>query len=434
MNKKIKIAYISKFSNQNVRERLDLSEHRLRNFLFRLFQRPVVSYSDIYIWNSDFIEEFEKRYDFESHVIATHNGMRKKIQEFNINNIHYHFVKCDNNVFIDALRAWSHYDRITNFSRIRRPLSKVIDAVNPDVIIVCGAEQPDYSPCIWDIHGKPVYVLLQSLINNPELKNTLPGFEIYSSVERRTFEQIDYFGSCNEKMYNLFRQFNQKAVCLKTSFPTHRPKKISDIHKNIDFIFFAATISKNKGIEDVLKAYNIVRSLHPEVTLSICGRCSEDYLNHLTSLIEPQNQNGFRYEGFFDSIDESHAFVQSGKIIVVPGISAPLNSTIREAMLLGLPTIAYETTATVEINLASQCLITAKMEDFKDLADKMLYAYENPSQLSLIANNGFLYANEHYSNRSIVDEMLKNTIAVYDHYYKGAEIPQQLIYTPNLSL
>ena len=426
-----KIAYICWVTNPMVRSHLDLRDYRYRNVILKLFRQPQSYYIDYGIWNSDFIEEFEKMEDYEFHIISPHNGMLKDRVEFVEKGISYHIYKCDTNLLSEAYRSYSHQNDRTDYRRIRNIVHTIVKEISPDVVIVCGAEQPNFSPCIWDLKDIPTLVLLETAVNDPQLKEMLPGARIYSSVEKRSFEELSYFATALPKYYQIVRQFNQKAQCLRVSFPSHIPPALDAPEKKIDFLFYAAVISQNKGVEDVILAFNKVILKHPNATLNICGRCDVAYREHLKALINKEAEKGVSFTGFFDTIDEKLKYVQSTRVTVLPGITAPLNSTVRESMLMGLPTIVYETEVTPLINKQKPCLLCAEMLNVDDLSGKMLYALENPAQMIEMAQNAKEYAVKTFSNKAKAAQLIQAAIAVMNHFTKGERITEDLLYTPS---
>lgn len=429
--KRIKIAYICWLSNPMVRSHLKLRDNTIRNFILRFFHRPISEYSDYAIWNSDFIKEFEKMEDYEFHIISPHNGMLKDRVEFEEKRISYHIYKCDTNLLSEAYRSYSHQNERTDYRRVRIIIKGIVDEIKPDVIIVCGAEQPNFSPGIWDLKHIPTMVMLETAVNDPALMKTIKGAKIYAAVEARSFKEMLYFSTASAKYYNIVRGFNSNAKCLSVGFPSHLPPVLASPEKKYDFLFYSAVISKNKGVEDAILAFNKVVSTHPNTTLNVCGRCDDSYLNHLQSLISDEAEGKVSFTGFFETIDEKLKYVQSARVTVLPGITAPLNSTVREAMLMGLPTIVYETEVTPQINKQKPCLLCAEMLNVDDLSVKMLYALENPAQMIEMAQNAKEYAIKTFSNKVKATQLIQAAIAVMNHFTKGECISADLLYTPS---
>ncbi len=428
---KIRIAYICWLSNTLVRNHLLLRDYTYRNMILRFFHKPTYSYSDYGIWNSDFVDEFKNMTDYEFHIISPHNGMIKdKIVTFQEEGVYYHIFKCDSNLLKEAYNSYSRYNERTDYSKIRKTIKNIIEQIAPQVIIVCGAEQPKFSPIIWDLKDKPALVLLETAVNDPLLMKMMKGSRIYGAVERRSFKEMRYFATSNKNYYNIVRQYNKDAECLFSWFPSHMPPLIDHPEKKFDFLFYAAVISQNKGVEDVILAFNKVVEFLPDAKLNICGKMENSYREYLDSLINCKAKENVSFTGFFETVDEKLSFVQKAKIVVLPGITAPLNGTVREAMLMKLPTIVYETVVTPQINQGKQCILCARMQDVEDLSNKMLYAAENPEIMDEMANNGYQYAIENYSNRKVAKRLVNAAIAVMEKERDGKAIPEEFYYEP----
>ncbi len=427
---KLKIAYLCWLSNQRVRSHLCLRNNSFRNLILRFLHKPECSYSDYAIWNTDFIEEFRSFSDYEFHVVSPHNGMIKNLSEFVEDGIQYHIYKCDTNLLFEAYRSYTRQNERNDYMRIRKTVKQIIHTINPDVVIVCGAEQPNFSPGFWDLKDIPVLVLLETAVNDPLLKNVLKGSGIYCSVEKRSFEEMSYFATGSKKYYGIVREYNKKARCLKVGFPSHIPPIVKNPSKKFDFMFYSAVLSKNKGVEDVILAFNKLIDAKANVTLNICGRCDQGYFDLLQSLINKEAKPRVSFTSFFEDIDEKLKFVQSARFIVLPGITAPLNSTVREAMLMGLPTIVYETEATPKINLKKRCLLCAEMENIHDLYEKMLWALNNPDEMANMAKNAKEYAQATYSNKAKATQLLNASIAIMKNHTMDLDIPQNLMFEP----
>ena len=96
MKEKLKITWICHFSNNEIRERLPLSEKKLLKCIkFLLGRENKHSYNDFAPWVTNLIKEFEKFDDIELHIIAPFVGLKYFTSEFEINGVFYHFFKPD---------------------------------------------------------------------------------------------------------------------------------------------------------------------------------------------------------------------------------------------------------------------------------------------------------------------------------------------------
>lgn len=424
VNNKPKIVFISLFTNKIIRNKLKLKSWTIRNFIFKILRHSLFKHSDFAVWVSDFIEQFEKHPIFEYHIISIHIGMRVKRQDFIINNIHYHFLKLDHNLIIDFLVA--KFFRKQHDIYIRKRVNNVIKEINPDLVVLCGAENPCYSSVALDINDYPIYLLLQTVLNNPQLISYNVGSPYRREMEKKIFQKILYFGTSGYKYYSLYKSINSNAVCLSTKFPSHKPLIQENTTKEYDFLFYGQ-LSKNKGVEDLIKAMSNVVDSYPNATLCIIGEPNGEYGSHLQELVVKSNcASNIVFLPRFSSIDDLHATVQKGRCVVLPSITG-FNSTIRESMLMNLPVIVYETEYIKNnINVEKECLLSAKINDIDDLYKKMLFAIENPTIMFDIAKNGKEYAEREFDNDIIGNNLIENFHAIIANYKYNTPIPNKL--------
>lgn len=402
-----KIVFISRFSNPYVRSQLILRSSAFLNSLRRMLGKEPIGYDDSAIWTSDFIMEFEKHNEIEFHILGQHKGMKKSFQHFVHNGIYYHFYKSDGGLLSNYIKSKFQLDQKDNYLQNRRRARRVIDTIKPDLILLCGAENPHYGAVVLDINTIPICVILQTLLNDPKRIEMNVGTSYRRGMELKIFKHAQYFFTTSEQARKMVIEHNTKAEVFPVGFPTHQPTITISEKKDCDFVFFARKVLKNKGIEDVLTALSIVKKSHPNVVLHVIGYCPDDYFCFLNNLINKLGlQDNVCFLGYFTRIEDSYSKVVRAKVVVVPGITASLNSTVRESMLMGMPTICYETESTAEINRENCCLLTARACDIENLANTMAFAIENPMELTNIARNGYYYAKKCFSNEAIVNELL----------------------------
>lgn len=101
-------------------------------------------------------------------------------------------------------------------------------------------------------------------------------------------------------------------------------------------IVFIGWVLKNKGIEELLTAWERVWGKHQDWTLKIVGPCKEDYLSSL--------KNRFSFQGvIFEGEkrhDEAMDILNSSEIFILPSYTEGFPNTVLEAMSLAKPTIA----------------------------------------------------------------------------------------------
>lgn len=404
-----RIVFLCHFSNPFVRNYLGLKRLYIWNCLAKAMHRGISRYDDFAIWVSDYINEFEKHPEYEFHVVSPHKGMIKKREDFDDRSIHYHFFKCDKNSVLDYVNVKFHLEERNNYRRNRKIIQEIINEIQPGIIIMCGAENPYYSTSVFDVKDIPVYVILQTLLNDQKRIEMGVGSSYRRKVELDIFRQVRYFCTTGENAIKKIKEVNRDAVILPVRFPTHRPIITIPKKKTCDFVFFSRIITENKGIKDILHALAIVKKTYVNVRLDVIGGCGIGYRKKLECIVEELAlQNNVNFIGYYDTINDTYNHVARAKAAVLPGITAGLNSTVRESMLMGLPTICYASAATDCINLEKSCIMAAKMEDTDDLARQMLFVLDNPEKAEVIAKDGMDYANRVFSNEAIVNELLDN--------------------------
>ncbi|SDO52525.1 Glycosyltransferase involved in cell wall bisynthesis [Prevotella communis] len=406
---KQKILFLCNFSNAMIRERVVLKKSILRSLYIRMRHRKPHYDTDYAVWVSDFIEEFEKHPEYEFHIVAPMQGLSRTYQNFEKNGIYYHFYNCSYNLFNSGLNTAFNWEERRDYPTVRRRIRCIKDSINPDIVILCGAENPYYSIGVLDVKGLPVYVILQTLLNSPKRIELGVGTPYKRKVELEIFHHAKYFCTSDTEEIGIIKSQNPNAVIMPAGFPTHRPSVHVSEEKEYDYVFFAKTVGRYKGVEDVLRALSMVKESHPCARLNIIGGISAEYKLHLESIIKDLGlEKNVHIAGLYKELKDTFENVAKAKAVVVPGLTGILNSTVREAMLMSLPTICYDIPDTLEINSKKQCLLTAPMEDVKALAEQMILAIDNPELAKNVARNGKDYAEMNYSNEAIVNRLLDN--------------------------
>ena len=401
-----RIVLLACFSNKKIRESLTLGYSGANGFLRHILKKTGIANRDLSPWISDFIKIFENHDEYEFHIVGLHTGMAQPLQEFVISGISYHFVNRELPLWIKICDKLFNYLELTKYKKYRKELSNIINELNPDLFILCGAENSDYSIASLNVKC-PQLVILQTLLNSDKRKQLGVGTPFRRKIEKRILTNAKFFAVSNKEEDQFINSINPSATCFPFVYPTATPPMFPVVKKEYDFVFFAAVLSRFKGTTDLVKAFSIVHKKYPALQLAIIGRTSDEYMSSLCRLIENGGiSDNVSLIGSFPSHIEMFKAVQKARIAVLPGITAPLNTTVREAMLLGIPTIVYGNEVTSSINKDKVCLLEAKMENVEDLSDKMIYAFENKREMETIALNGKWYAESHFSTKSVEKNLL----------------------------
>lgn len=421
MSRKIRAVLICSYSDSVRRNILKYKSFSVENAVRKLLKRTLISHRDYAPWIPLFITEFEKQNEIELHVIHPVFGLESKIQEYTLSNVFYHAFRCSSTSILNRMKKSSRY-----YAYNYKLISLIVDSINPDVVCLCGAENLSYSPSVLRIKGKPIFVLLQTLLNSPKLIRFKVGSEERRIYEKSVLESVDYIGT-NISYYQFVKQINGQAKYLHIGFPVASPKRIISNVKNVDFVFFSVQLTKNKGIEDALDAFAFVCQKYPDATLNIIGGCTSDYKDFLISKVNSLGiVNNVSFLGYFDKHEDVFKQIAKAKNAILPGITAIFNSTVREAMFMGIPTITYKSCDLSCFDTNGEFLLFAELEDVRQLGERMLYAYEYPEDVQEMAKRACQYAQDNFSAGVYSQNLIDDIRAIYNNYYKNQPIPSEL--------
>ncbi|MDD4354245.1 MAG: glycosyltransferase [Candidatus Nanoarchaeia archaeon] len=430
-NNKIKVVWISQFSNPEVREKLDLSKRRVFVFLKSLLYKNKRNYRDFASWITVQLKEFEKIKNVELHVISPHQGMKQMIKEFEINGIYYHFYKSDLFSYLEILRKKLFKKSKCKYVLNRFNVKKIIDKLNPDIVNLIGAENPYYSITALDVKSIPVYVLLQTVLQvslENESHYDVSQERLY--IEKQIFMKMKYFGTFNfSKLYfNCVKKMNTSANILNYYFPRTQPICNQEVKKEFDFVFFAAGVSNVKGIEDTLEALSIVNKKGFYSTLNIIGSCSGEYKKILQNKIsELDIEDKVFFNDYFPEHSDVFKQIQKANIAVLPSKIDVISSTITEAMFMQIPVVAYKTSGTPFLNKEMEAILLSDIGDINSLADNMIKLLQSEELRKEISENALKISNKYFDSKNIAEKLVQDYYAIIDHYHHNKEIPPDLL-------
>lgn len=408
MNSKKKVLFIGRYSSPDVLNALHFRNWKFDDAIRVIFKKPRFYFPNVPIWYMDYVDQFRKHPEFEYHVIAPFKQLKKNVEDYiDPTGIHFHFYRLDSNYIVDTYKKITKYDEGNDYKRIRQYGKQIIKKVSPDIIVLCGAENPDYSGLILDAKNIPTVVIVETLLNDDNRIKLGIGNNYRRNLEKRIFQQCDYFITMVKEWGDYIKEQNPKAKIIPIKFVSHEPTIFPNTAKKFDFVFFARSVSKQKGGLDLIRAMAAVCDKRPATTLNIIGKIDENLRDEIEHIIkENKLERNIHFQGFNKDIKDTYRQVQEAKVVVVPGITNTFNSTIREAMFLRQPTICYENEVIEAVNQVKTCLITARMGDVASLSEKMLYSLENSDYIKAIAQNGYEYAKDNFSNDLIGNQMI----------------------------
>lgn len=425
---KLKVALVCSFSNAKVREHLPLSDRKLYRLVRRVFGLPAKNggYGDVAGWDTYMIELLRKRDDIDLTVISAHTGLTKRHVEFDLEGVHYHFVKVEGATLLKHLVSSSSLWHRLN--PMRPVVRRIVKKTQPDVIALIGAENAHISGTVLGIDGIPLIVKCQTIYNNPDRGKHGTVDKKNAYVERLIFDKLKYVSVTTKMHERMFRAMNPTAYNFKWSLGNLLPE-VKPLAKKYDFVNYAMGMSEKKGFPGAIKALAIVKRNYPEVRLNLVGGCSKEYREELNKLIDELGvRDNVEFTPFFEHQEDMFQHIQKARFALLPCTMDYVASTIRQAMHYGLPVICYETEGTVTLNKEKECVLIAENSNPTDLADKMIQLLSDNELEVRLRVNAEDYAARWSDDEKITSQMVANFKAVIDNYRNGTPVPKELLY------
>lgn len=429
-NRKMKVAMICHFSTQEVRNRLPLKKGNYTYYIARkLLGLPTkhTGYGDIACWDRYIINAIKERDDIDLYVISAHHGLKKPFVSFELDDIRYGFVRCEAANMLKRIIPSDDLWRAVN--PMTPVIVKEISSFDPDLVLLVGAENAYYSSSVLKIHNYPIYVLCQTVYNNPEF-GTLDKKN--ASTELEILKKERYIGVNSEKFYHLLRKNGYDKYVFSFKWPLNGShyNTLPCEAKKYDFINFAFEMSRGKGFHDTIEALAIVKRKYPNVKLNFAGGGNDEVKAELQKMIKDLNlENNVTFTPFFEEQKDLFQHIQNARFAVLPCKVDNLSGTMLQCMEYGLPVVCYKTTGTPSLNKEKECVLIAEMNDVEDLANKMLMLMDNPGLANQLRNNSF----ENSENRAqeaqqYMPRLVENFKSIIENFKTGKAIPEnQLI-------
>lgn len=426
---KLRVCLVCHFSNSKVREHLPLGKRKMYSFIRKLAGLPTksVGYGDVAGWDTYMIELLRKRNDIELHVISAHTGLKRRKCSFELEGVHYYFVRCDE---ATALKHIIPSPSLWHKMNPMRPIvRRIIKNVQPDLIALIGAENPHISGTVLGINGIPLIVKCQTIYNNPDRKKTTGEFDEKNAyVERKIFEHLQYVSVTTKMHYRFFRQMNQTAINFKWALGNLLPE-VKMVEKRFDFVNYAMGMSNKKGFYDSIKALFVVKNKYPNVQLNLVGGASPEVMQALKELIVQYGlSNNVTFTPFFEIQEDMFQHIQQSRFALLPCKIDSVASTIRQAMHYGLPVVCYRTEGTPSLNHEKECVLLAENGNVEDLAAKMLLLLSDPKIAEMLRQNAEEYSRRWNDDDGNLHQMVENFYAVVENFRNGTSIPEQLLF------
>lgn len=429
---KLRVALVCSFSNAKVREHLPLSNRKLYTLGRRLLglSSKSAEYGDVAGWDTYMIELLRQRKDIELYVISAHSGLKKRVVNFEMNGVHYSFVRVEGATLLKHIipnpALWH------KMNPIRPVVRRLVRSIKPDVLALIGAENAHISGTVLGIEGIPLIVKCQTIYNNPDRGKFGPVDAKNAYVEQLIFKDLKYVAVGAGMHGRLFRQFNQTAYNFKWPLGNLLPE-VKPLEKEYDFVNYAMGMSDKKGYPDAIKALAIVKEKYPNVRLNLVGGSSKEEKEALEKMVADFHlESNVTFTPFFERQEDLFQHLQKSRFALLPCKMDSVASTIRQAMHYELPVICYKTDGTPKLNQDKECVLIAENGNIEDLAAKMLKVLSDPEKVTELRKNAKEYSRRWNDDEGNLRQMVGNFYAVVNHYRRGTPIPEELLCDENV--
>lgn len=409
MDNKIKVVWICHLSNPEIRNNLKFRKWSIVEVSKRIVGKG--KYYDFASWNTKGIHEFEKFEDVELHIIAPHYGING-LQEFELNNIHYHFFHTEDDNMLSLFQKVILHKVKKSYSLNTKRILSLIEKIKPDLVHLIGIENPYYAESALSMTKKiPLIVTLQTLMIDPDFQKNYPiSEELYdyrAGLEETIIKRANYVASKVEHFRSIIReQEGQEVKFLDISLAVGESVNLSLTKKLYDFVYFAADISK--AIDYALEAFAIVKKKYKDITLHVIGGYDETLMHEIKQQMKRLGlEEGVDFTGKLSTYDDVISEVRKCRFALLPLKIDLISGTIREAMANGLPVVTTITPSTPKLNMYRECVLLSQKGDFETMASNMCRLLEEPKFAEKLRLNSSIYLQERYDNKATMDAWRK---------------------------
>lgn len=351
-------------------------------------------------WITQLAKLFETESSVELHIIAPHAHIMW-YKQFTLRNIHYHFFNPKINFFRWSLLDIFNLNIKTEFIYNKLFIRHIVKKINPDLIHLHGAENAANPSSLFQFKKiYPVLITVQGFVSHSSEKA-----DMYTQkrieIEKRVLSTFKHFGYRTKTMGEVIRSFNPHAILHWHCYPFAEIIPI-ETEKKYDIVFFAR-VSKDKGIEDLLKALSIIKRQIQDVKLCVIGAGSSSFKNMADQLGLSEN---IYWAGFLPKQEDVHKLAASARISVLPTYHDIISGTIVESMFLKLSVVAYAVGSIPEVNDKEECITLVTKGDVNALAEKILWLLTNPEVMTLQIERAYIRAIEMFDNSKTPGDLL----------------------------
>lgn len=424
----MKIAILCHFSNPVVRKRLVLFEKSSS----KTGHKKAI-YPDFAPWITDLLDRISSYPEHEIHVISPHRGMRKIIQEFEIDGVRYHFYNSDIFKRFNQVMTRLFPNSMNHYLLSRCIIRRFFERINPEIINLVGAENPYYSVGALDVQDIPILLTAQTVYSNPNRKKLSGSFVPFrAALERQIYGKIKYVRCTGRMYYDLIKEMNPSIHVFKMGFSGIKIPHVEDQKIEFDFVNFAGNMGDSKGGLDALEALLCLRKRGTVVSLNVVGKSTSEYRAKMEAFVSENDLcDQVTFSGYFKEHVDMFKQVKKSRFALLPIKLDVISGTIVEAINLGLPVVTYRTSGTPYLNKDGETVLISKIGDVKALADNMRRLIDDPNLGGKLSRAARAFVDKELQEGDTTKRLVDNLLAILEYERNGTPIPEEMLFNPD---
>ncbi|MDD3101650.1 MAG: glycosyltransferase family 4 protein [Patescibacteria group bacterium] len=211
-------------------------------------------------------------------------------------------------------------------------------------------------------------------------------------IEKNISKFFDCIIVATEYIKDQFKPYNNNVIEIK-NYPllkfNSKTSKNNFFANNECVLIYTGTIGKNRGIEEIIKAMELINS-HYKISLNLMGRFSNEILKQKIACSEEYTKVNFLGELSLNKVFEEIAKADIGIVCLHPNrcFLSSLPVKMFEYMTAGLPVIASNFPLWKEIIEKNNCGICVNPLDPKEIGEAIEYLIKHPEEAKKMGENG----------------------------------------------
>lgn len=355
-----------------------------------------ITYPCFFDYSIEIINSLKKKVNLYVFVIITPYSLKSTIINLDIGDSKFKFHSIEEGLNYEDLQKFKKYiDGCKEFKFVMFPkkdlsldalvrsfkFGTVINKINPDIIHL-----ENVSPSLIGLLPKIVHRKIVLNIHDPEPHS---GEESWKTklIRHLYFPRVNQFilfsDYCKKRFIQVSKPKGKVSTTRLVTYNSYLEFKPKPINLNIDFakdyvILFYGRISKYKGIEILLGAFEMINSKYPNVKLIIAGKSNYNYFIS-ESLINKIDYSLFIIDRYITNEEVSY-LMQKSSVLVCPYKDATQSGVIMTAFSFGLPVVASKVGGLPEYIQENNNGVLLSLNNVENLTEVLIDFFKNKNK------------------------------------------------------